>query len=171
MKGFTQIYTGNGKGKTTCALGLAFRASGYGMHTYIGQFMKNQYCGELKAIEDNQFITIERFGDKCFLHKKEVNQQHIDLALSGFKRCQTALHSGKYRIVILDEINVAIWFGLIKVEQVINLMDSIPDNIELILTGRNAPKELIAKADLVSEIKEVKHYYQNGVKARKGIEF
>ena len=169
-KRFVQIYTGNGKGKTTAALGLSLRASGHGLKTYFGQFMKGRHYGELTALRDHPHITIDQYGDMKCIHRDEVTQQHIDLAKDGLRAVHTAMVSGQYDIVVLDEINVAIWFGLVTVEEVLDVLKDRPENVEVILTGRFAPEKLIEAADLVSEMMEVKHYYTRGVLARDGFE-
>jgi len=169
-KGFIQIYTGDGKGKTTAALGQAIRAAGYGMKTYIGQFMKGQHYGELTSLQGCPLITIEQYGDVGCIHKDTISQKHIDQAQHGLELAEKVILSDQYNIIVLDEINVAIWFGLLKIQKVIAMLKKRPENVEVILTGRGAPEELIKIADLVSEIKEVKHYYQHGIMARDGIE-
>jgi cob(I)alamin adenosyltransferase len=169
-KGYIQIYTGDGKGKTTAAIGLAIRAAGYGMKTYIGQFMKGQHYGELTALRDHPYITIEQYGDVECVHREEITQKHMDQAQQGLKQAWKATHSHRYDIIILDEINVAVWFDLITTEDVIELLNERPKNVEFILTGRRAPEAFIEMADLVSDVKEIKHYYKQGVKARTGIE-
>ena len=170
IKRYIQVYTGDGKGKTTAALGLSIRAAGHGLKTYIGQFMKGQHYGELTALRDNPCITIEQYGDVQCIHRDQVTQKNIDQAEQGLTKARNAMLSGQYDIVILDEINVTVWFGLLTVEQVLEFLDKRPESVELILTGRNAPQEFIQYADLVSEIKEVKHYYNQGILARDGIE-
>jgi len=171
IKRFIQVYTGDGKGKTTAALGLSIRAAGRGLKTYIGQFMKGQHYGELTALRDNPFITIEQYGDVECIHRNQVTQKHMDQAEQGLIKARDAMLSGQYDMVILDEINVTIWFGLLTVKQVLAFLDQRPQRVEIILTGRYAPQEFIEYADLVSEIKEVKHYYNNqGILARDGIE-
>jgi cob(I)alamin adenosyltransferase len=169
-KGYVQVYTGDGKGKTTAALGLALRASGYGMRTYIGQFMKGQRYGELDALRDHACITIEQYGDPHWIQREDVNSEHVARARRGLERVRAAMLSGAYDIVVLDEINVTIWFGLLGVEEVLALLDQRPERVEVILTGRRAPQGLIDRADLVTEMREVKHYYTQGVAARDGIE-
>ena len=169
-KRYVQVYTGNGKGKTTAALGLSIRAAGHGLKTYIGQFMKGQHYGELTALRDNPCITIEQYGDIECIRRDQVTQKHMDQAKQGLSRARNAMLSGQYDLVVLDEINVTIWFGLLTAKQVLEFLDLRPENVEIILTGRNAPQEFIQYADLVSEIKEVKHYYHQGVLARDGIE-
>lgn len=168
--GYVQVYTGDGKGKTTAALGLALRAAGHGLRTYVGQFMKGQPYGELDALRDHPLITIEQYGDVRCIRREEVTPAHVEQARRGLERARQVLLSGQYDIVVLDEVNVTIWFGLLTVEEVLALIDQHPPHVELILTGRRAPQELIERADLVTEMREVKHYYQQGVEARKGIE-
>jgi cob(I)alamin adenosyltransferase len=169
-KGYVQLYTGDGKGKTTAAFGQALRASGHGMHSYIGQFMKGSQYGELDALRNNTHITIEQYGDVDCIRREDVTQEHISQAHNGLIQAQEALLSGLYNVVILDEINVAIWFNLLTVEEVLTFLDQRPENVEVILTGRRAPPQLIERAHLVTEMREVKHYFQQGVVARDGIE-
>ena len=169
-KNFVHLYTGDGKGKTTAAIGLAVRAAGHGMKTYIGQFMKGQLYGELTALKNHPLITIEQFGDTKCIRREDVTQNHIDQALQGLDMAKNAMLSGQYDILVMDEINVTVWFGLLSVKDVIDVLNQRPENMEVILTGRNAPEELIDAADLVTEMKEVKHYYTQGVLARDGIE-
>jgi len=169
-KKFVQVYTGNGKGKTTAAIGLAVRAAGHGMKTYIGQFMKGQLYGELTALKNHPFITIEQYGDTKCIRKEDVTQTHIVQARQGLDRATAAMLSGQYDILVMDEINVTVWFGLLSTKEVIDVLNKRPENMEIIMTGRNAPKELIEAADLVTEMKEVKHYYTQGILARNGIE-
>ncbi|MEJ2658505.1 MAG: cob(I)yrinic acid a,c-diamide adenosyltransferase [Desulfobacterales bacterium] len=169
-KGYIHIYTGDGKGKTTAALGLAIRAAGYGMKTYIGQFMKGQHYGELTALRDFPCITIEQYGDVECVHREEITQKHKDQAQQGLKRAQEVMLSDQYDIIILDEINVAVWFNLITIHQVLELLSNRPEHAEIILTGRRAPKALVEIADVVSEMREIKHYYHRGITARTGIE-
>lgn len=168
--GYVQIYTGDGKGKTTAALGLALRASGHGLRTYVGQFMKGQQYGELAALRNDPNITIEQSGDQHCIRREDVTPEHIEQARRGLERAREAMRSGDYQIIVLDEINVALWFGLLTVDEVLAFLAERPQNVEVILTGRRAPAELIEVADLVTEMKEVKHYYQQGVAARDGIE-
>jgi len=169
-RGYVQVYTGDGKGKTTAALGLALRASGHGMHTYIGQFMKGQQYGELDALRNHPLITIEQYGDLRCIRREEVTSEHVSQAQRGLERARVAMLSGGYDIVVLDEANVAIWFGLLAVEDVLAFIDGKPERVEVVLTGRRAPQELVDRADLVTEMREVKHYYAQGVLARDGIE-
>ena len=169
-KGYIQVYTGDGKGKTTAALGLALRASGHGMRTYIGQFMKGQHYGELDALRDHACIKIEQYGDPRCIRREEVTPEHVAQAHRGLARAREAMLSGDYDIVVLDEANVSIWFGILSLDDVLAFLDEKPAHVEVILTGRRAPRELIERADLVTEMREIKHYYEQGVLARKGIE-
>jgi cob(I)alamin adenosyltransferase len=169
-QGYIHLYTGDGKGKTTAALGLAFRASGRALKTYIAQFMKGQSYGELKAIKENPYITVVQFGQDTFVHIDKAVQEDIALAEQGLLSAEQAMLSNNYDIIILDEINVAIYFKLLTIERIIEFIQLKPQHIELVLTGRKASPQLIELADLVTEMKEIKHYYQKGVPARDGIE-
>jgi cob(I)alamin adenosyltransferase len=170
-KGYVQIYTGDGKGKTTAALGLALRSAGYKKRVFIGQFMKGQHYGELSVIAGIDGIDIEQFGDAGCIRKEEVTELHRQHGEKGIRRIEEILASGDYQMVIMDEIAVAIWFGIVDLERVLGVLQKRPDDVELILTGRRAPERLLAAADLVTEMKEIKHYYREGVPAREGIEF
>ncbi len=170
MKGYIQIYTGTGKGKTTAAIGLSIRASGRKKRTYIGQFMKGQKYGELFALKDNPYIDMEQFGIGKCIRKEEVTPEYMGKTKKALDKCKEVILSGSYDIVILDEINVAIWFGLANEKDVLEILNDKPKKLELILTGRYASQALIDKADLVTEMKCIKHYYDIGVNAREGIE-
>lgn len=165
-----QVYTGNGKGKTTAALGLVLRAAGAGLKVYIGQFIKGKCYSEIKALKKFKNIKIEQFGRGCFI-KKKPQPQDIDLAKKGFAKVKKIISSQIYDVVILDEINVALELRLVNLKDVIALIQNTPKKTELVLTGRNAHPQVIKIADLVSEIKNRKHYYKKGTKARRGIEF
>jgi cob(I)alamin adenosyltransferase len=168
--GYVQVYTGDGKGKTTAALGLTLRAAGHGLRSYVGQFMKGQTYGELEALRDHPLITIEQYGDARCIRREDVSAEDVARARRGLERAAEAMISGRYEIVVLDEINVALWFGLLSVEDVLALLDRRPKDVELVLTGRRAAAEVLDRADLVTEMKEVKHYYRSGLQAREGIE-
>jgi cob(I)alamin adenosyltransferase len=171
-KGYIQIYTGNGKGKTTAAIGQAVRAAGFGLKTYIVQFMKEFPYNELNSLKHlKEWITIEQFGGDEFVYKKEPpGKNEIDKAHRGLAAAKAKMLSGKYDIIILDEVCVSIYFGLFSDEEILTFIKQKPENVELILTGRYCPEKLLDKADLVTEMNEVKHYYQEGVTSRKGIE-
>lgn len=164
------IYTGNGKGKTTAALGLALRASGCGMKVFIGQFLKGKNYGELVCLRKNKNIKVEQFGTKCFVKTKPAAKD-IALAKKGLKKIEGIIASKKFSVVILDEIIIAIYLKLIDVDDVLKIIKTAPKSIELILTGRYASNKLIRTSDYVTEMKEIRHPFKNKVKARKGIEF
>ncbi|HAG09272.1 MAG TPA: cob(I)yrinic acid a,c-diamide adenosyltransferase [Desulfotomaculum sp.] len=170
-KGYVQVYTGNGKGKTTAALGLAFRAMGRSLKTYIGQFMKGQFYAELKsAAMVPPYITIEQYGRKDVHVQKPPAKEDIQLAQEGLGKARKAMLSGNYDLIIFDEINTAHFYQLISLNDMLNLIADKPDGVEIVFTGRYAPPEIIDQADLVTEMVEVKHYFQKGVYARDGIE-
>jgi len=171
-QGFIQIYTGNGKGKTTAAIGQAVRAAGFGLKTYIVQFMKEFPYNELNSLKHlSKWITIEQFGGDEFVYKKEPpGKEELEKAKKGLSSAKGKMLSGEFDIIVLDEVCVAIYFGLFKTDDILNFIKEKPANVELILTGRYCPAELIEKADLVTEMKEVKHYYEKGITSRRGIE-
>jgi cob(I)alamin adenosyltransferase len=171
-QGFVQIYTGNGKGKSTAAIGLAIRAAGFGLKTYIAQFMKEYPYNELNSLKYlSEWIEIEQFGGDEFVYKKQLpGEEELAKAKNGLQTAKEKMLSGEYDLIILDEAIVAIYFKLIKTEELIDFIKQKPKNVELILTGRYCPEELIELADLVTEMREIKHYYQKGIKSRKGIE-
>ncbi|GAB6273371.1 MAG: cob(I)yrinic acid a,c-diamide adenosyltransferase [Peptococcaceae bacterium] len=170
-KGYVQVYTGNGKGKTTAALGLAFRAMGRGLKTYIGQFMKGQFYAELKSATIVQpYITIEQYGRKDVHVQKPPSKEDIQLAQEGLSKARKAMLSGNYDLIIFDEINTAYFYQLISLNDMLDLITGKPDGVEIVFTGRYAPPEIVDQADLVTEMVEVKHYFQKGVYARDGIE-
>ena len=171
QKGYIQIYTGNGKGKTTAAFGLALRASGYGKKIFIGQFVKGMKYGELESIKMfSDTITLKQFGRDCFIYN-DPKPEDIEIAREGWDEVNRILDENKIDILILDEIGIAIHYKLISTNEVADFMKRKPANMELILTGRNIPEELFELADLVTEMKEIKHYYKADVPAREGIEF
>jgi len=171
-KGFIHVYTGNGKGKTTSAIGLAIRAAGAGMKTYFIQFMKDYPYSEIEALKMySGKITVEQYcGDEFVLKRELPAKSLIDEAKRGLNRAISAMQSGEYDLVILDEALVSIYFKLLTTEDILNVINRKPETVELILTGRYCPQEIIDKADLVTEMKEIKHYYTQGIKSRKGIE-
>ncbi len=171
-KGYIQIYTGNGKGKTTAALGLCMRAAGAGLRVYIGEFIKEMEYGEIGILRERfPEVTVELFGneDGCIINR-DITQADIDGALQGLQHVSEVMASGDYDVVILDEITIPVSLGLLPEEKVLELMDAKPEGVELILTGRGATEAMVERADLVSDVQEVKHYYRQGVLSRKGIE-
>ena len=165
-----QVYTGNGKGKTTAAFGLALRAAGAGWNVYIGQFVKGRCYSEIKTLKKIGKIKVEQFGRSCFI-KKSPKAIDLQMALAGLKRSNEIIAAKKYRMVVLDEINIAVKLKLLPLGCLLELIKHTPKSIELVLTGRYAHPQIIKLADLVSQVREVKHYYAKGVKARRGIEF
>lgn len=170
-KGFIHVYTGNGKGKTTAAIGLGIRAAGSGLKVLMIQFMKGRRYSELDALEQVKDFTVVQFGRDEFVSKKNPEKIDIDLAQKGVSYAREVLQKNLFDVVILDEINVAVDFHLIALDEVLNLLKQKPKTMELILTGRYAPPELIKHADVVSEVLEIKHPYQNGIQSRKGIDW
>lgn len=170
--GLVQVYTGEGKGKTTAALGLALRAWGHGLRVCIIQFMKvGEDYGEVIALRRIEGIDVYQFGSDRLVFEGEQTPEDISLAERGLKLAEEVLRSNEYDVLILDEVNVALYFGLLKVKDVLELIRGRKNGTELILTGRNSPKEILDVADLVTVMKAEKHPYDAGVIARKGIEF
>ena len=171
-KGLIQVYTGNGKGKTTAALGLALRAVGHGFKVLMVQFMKGNIAyGELESARKlSPYLTIKQMGQKTFISRAHPNPTDLQLAQEGFFIAKKAIENEEYDIVVLDEINMAVDYGLIPLNHLLQLIDSKPETVELILTGRNAKAEIMDRADLVTEMVDRKHYYTEGVSAREGIE-
>jgi cob(I)alamin adenosyltransferase len=176
-KGYVHVYTGDGKGKTTAALGLALRAALAGLKVFIGQFMKGQDYSELRVSElpleqlTGGSIEIAQYGTSRFICQGEKpGSEDLERAAQGLEDLRARLVSGSFDVIVADEINMALRFDLIKLDDVLALLDERPEHVELVLTGRAAAPELIDRADLVTEMAEVKHYYAQGVLARKGIE-
>lgn len=172
-KGLLVVYTGDGKGKTTAALGMALRAAGQGLNVLILQFMKcQQAVGEFKALtRTNLPITLKQYGRRVFFRTRTCEVMDIHKAHQGLRAFQRAMKGNAYDLIILDEINMAIHFGLLSIEEVIEAIEQRPPELYLVLTGRKADQKLIDMADLVTEMREIKHHYHQGVHAQKGIEF
>ncbi len=189
-KGYIQIYTGNGKGKTTSAIGLAIRALGAGMRVMMIQFMKDPVYSEHNILSKLDGMTLKTFGKPFFIVYDDENlekakkwerkivafkkgnppKDYVELIHKGLQVAKEAVSNGEYDLVILDEINVVLHYELASIEEVEDILKSKKENVEVVLTGRYANKKLIDLADLVTEMKEIKHYYQKGVMSRKGIE-
>jgi len=167
-----QVYTGNGKGKTTAAIGQVIRAAGNGMKTFFAMFMKDYSYSELKILNRlSDFIEIKQYANDKFVFRKKLPSSSLkEEVKNGLSECINKMKSGKYEIMVLDEVLVSIYFQLLELEDLINLIEQKPEAVELILTGRYCPEEIIDLADLVTEMKEVKHYYNKGVLSRKGFE-
>jgi len=171
-KGLVQVFTGNGKGKTSAALGTVLRASGHGLRVYIVFFMKGKYpYGEFSTLPKLPNVDIASFGLRFLIDPANINPEEIEQAKLALSAAREAMLSGNYDIVVLDEVNVALHFKLIELDEVVRLIGEKPQNVELILTGRYADAKLIELADLVTEMVKLKHPYDKGVKARKGIEY
>jgi len=169
-KGYLQIYTGDGKGKTTAAMGLALRAAGAGLKIYIAQFVKGMKYSEIEALRKfPDQITLRQYGSGCFIHEKP-GANDIKMAREGLDEVREIIRSGKHDVVILDEASIALHYNLFSTEELIDVIKSRPHNVEIVVTGRKAPQELMDIADLVTEMKEIKHYYSKGIEARFGIE-
>lgn len=171
--GLVHVYTGNGKGKTTAALGLALRAVGHGWRVYMLQFMKgSKNYGEIIAAEKYlPGFTIVQSGLETFVNKENPAREDLNLALAGLELAKKVIMENQYDLVILDEINVALDFKLIPLEEVVQLIKNKPASMELVLTGRYAPKEIISLGNVISDITLIEHPYYHGVAAREGIEF
>ena len=171
-KGLVLVYTGNGKGKTSAAMGAAVRAAGHGKRVHIVYFMKgNSPYGEQVALSSLPNVTFSRFGLTKFVDPNNVTPEDKEEASKSLSAAHQAMISGNYDLVILDEVNIAAAWKLLEIDAVIELIDSKPADVDLILTGRYADQKLIEKADLVTEMKEIKHPYTSGTKARKGIDY
>ena len=168
-RGYIHVYTGNGKGKTTAALGISLRCVCAGKRVFFGQFIKGWEYSELKAGTFLPNFEIVQFGRGCFIDRTP-EEEDCQAARKGLARCDRALQSGEYDLVVLDEVNVALFYGLFEVADLIEVLERRNPRIEVVLTGRYAPQEVIDAADLVTEMKEVKHYYHEGIESRKGIE-
>ncbi|MFW5855710.1 MAG: cob(I)yrinic acid a,c-diamide adenosyltransferase [Bacillota bacterium] len=169
MSGMIHVYTGDGKGKTTAAIGLAIRSVGAGNKVFIGQFVKGMKYSELDVLKKMENIKIKQYGLDCFI-KNDPTPEDIEAAAGGLEEMTEILKSGEFDLVIMDEANIAVYFDLFSVEELIKAVEKRAENVEVVITGRRAEKKIIERADLVTEMREVKHYYQKGVKARTGIE-
>ncbi|SLM30163.1 CobO [Desulfamplus magnetovallimortis] len=170
MQGYVQIYTGNGKGKTTAALGLILRQLGAGGKIFMGQFLKQGDYSEITMLKRfPEQITIEQFGLGKFV-RGNPSDEDIEAGRKGYERIASILKNGEHNLVVMDEGNIAVFFNIISEDEMIKLFDTKADHVELVITGRGATPAMIERADLVTEMTEIKHYYQMGVKARTGIE-
>ncbi|OPZ97588.1 MAG: Cob(I)yrinic acid a,c-diamide adenosyltransferase [Bacteroidetes bacterium ADurb.Bin408] len=170
MKGYIHLYTGHGKGKTTAAIGLAVRAAGAGKKVFIGQFIKGMPYAELSALKKLPEITVKQFGRGCFIENKPT-QEDINAAREGLTDMAMIIPSNEYEVIIMDEVCIALYYNLFTTQELLNVLSNRTENLEIILTGRHAPPELYQIADLITEMKEIKHYYNNGIQAREGIEY
>lgn len=170
MKGYVHVYTGEGKGKTTAAFGLALRTAGAGYRVFIAQFVKGMKYSELDAVKRfPDLITLRQYGRGCFIHHIPKGKD-VQLARSGLEEVREIILSGRYKLVVLDEANIALYFKLFSVDNLLEIIQIRPKNVELVITGRYAHPKILDEADLVTEMREVKHYYTQGIAARIGIE-
>jgi cob(I)alamin adenosyltransferase len=171
-KGLVQVYTGDGKGKTSAAFGAALRAIGRGLKVYIIQFIKGGFdYGELYVVNKLPNLKLAAFGRGRFVTDVSLQEEDVRLAKEAFELARKVVRSGEYDVVVLDEINVALNLKLVGIEETLRLIRNKPKHVELILTGRYAPRQIIEAADLVTEMKEIKHPFRRGLKPRKGIEY
>jgi len=170
MKGYLHVYTGNGKGKTTAAIGQAIRAAGAGLPVLFAQFVKGMKYSEITALERfKDLIAVRQYGRGCFI-EREASDEDIAEACKGLEEIEKVLSAGAYRLVVLDEANIALHYKLFSVERFLSVLDKRRMDCDIVVTGRYAPQELLDAADVVTEMKEIKHYYTKGVVARVGIE-
>lgn len=171
--GYVQVYTGDGKGKTTASLGLVCRAAGYGHRACIVSFLKGDpNYGELRFIREHMpMVDYHLAGRMNFVDPSDPDPADVEVAQEGFEHAARAVRSGDYHVVVLDEVNVAVGMGLVDERSLLQLLDERPEHVEVVLTGRDAPQSLLDRADLVTEMRMVKHFYEAGIPARRGIEF
>ena len=170
-KGLVHVYTGDGKGKTTAAFGLALRALGRGLSVCVIQFMKGQESGEVLALKKFPHATVRQFGREELVDLENPSEEDRRLAQEGLEFTKEIIYEEKYDFVILDEINLAVWAELVMLEDILEILENKPPSIELVLTGRSAPLDFIEAADYVTWFEEVKHPFDEGEKAREGVEF
>jgi cob(I)alamin adenosyltransferase len=169
--GLVQVYTGDGKGKTTAALGLALRACGHGLKVFLAQFAKGRPSGELEALARfADQVTVRQYGREGFI-VGEPSPEDVRLARAGWQEVREVAARGQHDLLILDEIGIALHYRVVEAAEVLELLAVKPASLELVLTGRKMPPEILARADLVTEMRDVKHYHARGIPARKGIEY
>lgn len=171
-RGYVQVYTGNGKGKTTAAIGLTVRALGAGLRVFFAQFIKGGRYSEIGMLEKlaaGESLECRQYGQGCFI-MRDPSDEDREAAKEGLREISRIMKSGLYDLIVLDEANVAVSLGLLDADDLTRLIDAKPERVELVFTGRGAPEGLIERADLITEMREIKHYYQKGVSARRGIE-
>ncbi|MCL4439975.1 MAG: cob(I)yrinic acid a,c-diamide adenosyltransferase [Firmicutes bacterium] len=171
-QGLVMVYTGSGKGKTTAALGLALRAMGHGKRVFFLQFMKgSKEYGEVQIAPTLPLLTLVQSGLETFVIKGSPSPEDLRLARQGLDMAKQAVGSGEYDLVVLDEVNVALDYRLFPLDEVLELIESKPSGLDLVLTGRYAPPQILEVADMVSDVQEIRHHYASGIQAREGIEF
>lgn len=168
--GYIHVYTGDGKGKTTAALGLTLRALGAGIRVFFAQFLKKGEFSEIKALRCfGEEVVVRQYGSGRFIRGRPAREDKA-LAERGLDEVKRAMMDGRYGLIVMDELNVALYMEVLPLRHVLGLLDARPGDAELVITGRRAPAELLARADLVTEMVKVKHYFDQGVRARRGIE-
>ncbi len=170
-RGLVMVYTGEGRGKTTAAVGQAIRALGHGYRVFMIHFMKGRDYGEYLAASSLPNLTVVKAGRDVFVNRENPDPIDVELAREGFNQVKKAVFGGEYDLVILDEINVAVDYKLVPEKELLKLLDQKPAAVDLVLTGRGATTAVVKRADLVSEILAIKHHYQQGVQSRQGIEY
>jgi cob(I)alamin adenosyltransferase len=171
-QGLVQVFTGNGKGKTTAAIGTIVRAAGHGLRVFLVSFMKGNYAyGEYKTLARLPNVKVAQFGRRKFTDPARVDAVEKEQARAALAAAREAVTGGDYDLVVLDEVNVAVSYNLIALDEVMQLIRDRPPHVDLILTGRFADNRLLEAADLVTEMVNVKHPFDAGIKARKGIEY
>ena len=172
LKGLVQVFTGDGRGKTSAAIGTVIRALGHGLKVYIVFFMKGDYpYGERKILSRLTGVTMESFGSSNFIDPENIRPEEKEAARQALAAARKAMLSGDYQLVVLDEVNLAVAFNLLEVDEVLGVIGEKPAGVELILTGRQADRELVRAADLVTECLKIKHPYDSGVEGREGFEY
>jgi len=170
--GLVQVFTGDGKGKTSAALGVVLRALGHGLRVYIVYFMKGDYpYGERRILSELANVTMASFGSREFVNPENVKPEEKEQAKRALAAGREAMLSGNYDLVVLDEVNIAVAWKLVELDEVITLINDKPENVELVLTGRKADTKLVQLADLVTEMLKIKHPYDEGIKGRRGIDY
>lgn len=170
-RGVFLVITGGGKGKTTSGFGGALRALGHGFRVAVIQFMKGRIYGELAVLRDRLGVDVWQFGRNVFIDPKNIDPRDQALARQGLDKAWEIVRGGQHDLLILDEINVVVDFGMVPVEEVLDLARSRPRWMDIVLTGRNAPPAIIEAADTVSEVREIKHHYKKGIESRAGMEY
>jgi cob(I)alamin adenosyltransferase len=169
-KGFIQVYTGDGKGKTTAAIGLTCRAAGAGLKTMFLQFLKTGTSSEIAVLRDRfPEVTVRHFGSGRFV-RDEPSNEDVSAAQQGLEALEHAVACGEYDLVVADEVNIAVELGLVNLDRLLRMLRDRPGSVEIVLTGRDAHPAIVEAADLVTEMKKVKHYLDEGVEARTGVE-
>lgn len=168
-KGYIHVYTGGGQGKTTAAFGLALRAAGAGKKVFIGQFVKSIRYNEVLALEHCTNVLTKQYGQRCFIENSPA-EEDVSAAREGWAECREVMKAGEYGLVVLDELTIALHYRFLEMEGVMEGLRERDPSVEIVITGRYAPRELVGIADLVTDMHEIKHYYTQGVLSREGFD-